>query len=125
MTLLLAATGPTPADEVWSRYSTPERWAEWAPQIRSVSCAGPFAPGTSGTVRGPWPVRIPFEIRSVDAGARVWSWRVSIGPLGVLMDHGVEESGTGARAWVRIHAPAALVAPYAPIARAALRRLVS
>lgn len=125
MTLLLAAIGPTPADEVWSRYSTPERWSEWAPQIRSVSCSGPLAPGLSGTVHGPWPTRIPFEIRSVDVAARVWSWRVGVGPLSLVMDHGVEEAGTGARAWVRLHAPALLVAPYAPIARLALRRLVS
>ena len=82
-------------------------------------------PGTSGTVHGPWPVRIPFEIRSVDATLRQWSWRVGLGPLGLVMDHGVEEFGTGSRAWVRIHAPAPLVAPYAPIARLALRRLVS
>jgi len=125
MSLLLAATGPADLDEVWTRYSTPDRWPEWAPQIRSVSCSGPFNPGTSGTVHGPWPARIPFQIRSVDPSARQWSWRVGVGPLGVVMDHGVEESGSGTRAWVRIHAPAPLVAPYAPIARLALRRLVS
>jgi hypothetical protein len=125
MSLLLAATGPTPVDEVWGRYSTPDRWVEWAPQIRSVSCSGPLVPGMSGTVHGPWPMRIPFEIRSVDATARVWSWRVGVGPLGVVMDHGVEASGSGARAWVRLHAPTPLVAPYAPVARLALRRLVS
>ena len=124
MTLLLSATGPTPREEVWARYSTPSLWPTWAPQIRSVTTSGSFAPGTRGTVHGPWPTRIPFVIRSVDAVAREWSWRVGLGPLGVVMDHGVDQAGTGSQAWVRIHAPALLVAPYVPIARLALRRLV-
>lgn len=125
MSLLLSASGPAFPDEVWDRYATPSRWPEWAPQIWSVSTSGPLAPGLSGTVHGPWPTRIPFEIRAVDPAAREWSWRVGVGPLHVVMDHGVEESEAGARAWVRIHAPALLAAPYAPVARLALRRLVS
>ena len=102
-------TTSAPPDQVFAYLSDFTTTTEWDP----------------GTVHGPWRTRIAFEIRSVDAAARVWSWRVGVGPLGLVMDHGVEETGTGARAWVRLHAPAPLVAPYAPIARLALRRLVS
>ena len=125
MTLLIEVSGPSPPDEVWTRYSTPSLWSSWAPQIRSVSYARLFAPGLRGTVHGPWPTRIPFEIRSVDVTARTWSWQVGVGPLRVLMEHGVDASGTGSRAWVRIHLPAPLALPYAPLARLALKRLVS
>jgi hypothetical protein len=73
---------------------------------------------------GPLFTFAPFRIRYVDDRARTWSWWVGFGPAGVGMDHGVDDTGTGSRAWVRIHAHRWLAAPYAPIARLALRRLV-
>ncbi len=125
MSVLLEASGPTPPEEVWERYSSPARWPEWAPQIRRAALTSPLQTGEHGTVHGPWPTWVPVWIRSVDPERRHWSWRVGLGLLGLVMDHGVEATDDGSRAWVRIHAPGVLVAPYAPLAKLALRRLVS
>ena len=54
-----------------------------------------------------------------------WSWWVGLGPLGMPMDHGVDAEGDGSRAWARMYLPSWALAPYAPLARLALRRLVS
>lgn len=124
MTILLEATGPASPDEVWDRYATPSRWPEWAPQIRSATLSDPLQAGDRGVVHGFWPLRIPVRIRSVDEVTKRWSWWAGLGPLGLAMDHGVDADGSGSRAWARLYAPTALVAPYVPIARLALRRLV-
>lgn len=123
--LEISATGDRPLEEVWARYVRPELWSAWAPQIRSVQCADEVvAAGSRGTVRGPALIRVPFVVESVDLEARRWTWRAGVGPLGVRMEHGVEDTGDGVRAWARIHLPAVVALPYAPIARIALRRLV-
>lgn len=125
----IEAEGPASADLVWERYTRPSLWPGWAPQIRRVEATDdPIVAGTRGTVRGPLFTFAPFRIRYVDERARTWSWWVGLGPLGVGMDHGVDElvdeGDEGSRAWVRIHAHRYLVAPYVPVARGALRRLV-
>ena len=125
MTLRLDAAGPADGDRVWRDYTHPSRWPVWAPQIRSVSGVGdPVRPGDSGWVHGPFPLRLPFEILSVDDDRREWSWRVGVGPASVVLDHGVDSAGTQTQAWALIHAPALLVLPYAPLTTLALRRLV-
>ncbi|GAA3608851.1 hypothetical protein GCM10022199_10750 [Marihabitans asiaticum] len=125
MTSLVRATGPAPADEVWRRYTTPDTWSSWAPQIRGVRCDDPvIRPGTKGEVLASPVGRIPFVITDVDESARRWSWRVGPGP-GVPLDHGVDEVGEGVTAWVVVHAPAVLVIGYRPLAWWALHRLVS
>lgn len=132
--MLVAAEGEASVEEVWRRYRRVDLWASWAPQIRSVAtdaegaegAEGPVvAPGLRGTVHGPLVVRVPFRILAVDEERRRWSWRVGVGRVGVVMEHGVDTSPLGSRAWVRIHLPAALAAGYAPLAHLALRRLVA
>ncbi|WP_200958021.1 SRPBCC family protein [Nocardioides sp. Soil805] len=125
----IEASGPRPVDDSWEQYTRPAAWAEWAPQIRSVrGVGGRIAAGDRGVVHGPFPVRVPFTIVSVDPDARRWRWRVGIRPVTVVLDHGVdpvEPGGTGGTtAWADVHAPALLVRAYAPLARLALRRLV-
>jgi hypothetical protein len=126
--VLISAEGEASTDEVWRRYTHPASWPGWAPQIRRVDAGDPadevIERGTRGTVHGPLLTRVPFRIRSVDHQSRRWSWWVGFGPVGVGMDHGVDETGTGSRAWVRIHAHRYLVRPYVPMAKLALRRLV-
>jgi hypothetical protein len=51
--------------------------------------------------------------------------RVGVGPLAVVLDHGVDPVGAGSSAWADVHAPRLLVRAYAPLARLALRRLVA
>ena len=125
----IEATGPRPVDDAWEQYTRTAAWPEWAPQIRGVrGVTGRIAPGDRGVVHGPFPVRVPFTIVSVDPSARRWTWRVGVGPLAVVLDHGVDaaRAGTtgGSTAWADVHAPRLLVRAYAPLARLALRRLV-
>lgn len=123
--LELSATGSCPAPAAWERYVRPTLWSSWSPQIRGVDCDDAMiAPGTTGTVRGPLVVRVPFEIEAVDHDGRRWAWRVGVGAISVRMEHGVDEVGDGSRGWVRIHLPSVVAMAYAPLARLALRRLV-
>ncbi|QBR92246.1 SRPBCC family protein [Nocardioides euryhalodurans] len=119
------AEGPLSPAEVWERYTHASLWSSWAPQVRGVSGAhDPVRAGDRGWVRGPFPLRLPYTVLAVDEGARRWSWQVGIGVVSVVMEHGVDPAPAGSRAWLRIEVPGPLAAPYAPIARMALRRLV-
>ena len=129
----IQASGPRPVDDTWEQYTRAAAWPEWAPQIRSVrGVTGRIAAGDHGVVHGPFPFRVPFTIVSVHPASRRWTWRVGVGPLSVVLDHGVdsqvdgEAPGTtgGSTAWADVHAPRLLVRAYAPLARLALRRLV-
>ncbi|KRE39268.1 hypothetical protein ASG73_02725 [Janibacter sp. Soil728] len=124
--LRLEEAGPASVDEVWRRYTTPELWAGWAPQIRGVEHPlGRIAPDGMGVVLGPLGLRVPFVVEAVDDDAMRWGWTPAVGPVRVRMRHGVDRLGRGSRAWVEIDAPRPLALPYAPIARLALRRLVA
>lgn len=124
--MLISVDGPAAPAEVWRRYTSPPAWPGWAPQIRYVDTPDdPISAGSRGVVHGPLLLRVPFEILDVDHATRRWSWRVGVGPVGLRMEHGVDDAPTGSRVWVRIHAPSLLVLPYVPVARLALRRAVA
>lgn len=121
----IEATGPRAVEEVWARYTCPSDWPSWAPQIRTVrGISDPIAAGARGVVHGPLLIRVPFRIVSVDEPARRWTWRVGVGALSVMLDHGVDETAAGSNAWADVHAPRVAVLAYSPLARLALRRLV-
>lgn len=123
--LRIEATGDVSLDEAWDRYRNPERWAEWAPQIRGVrGISSPLTAHQRGWVLGPWGFRVPVRILHVDAPGRAWRWRVGVPPAAVEMDHGLDEVSDGTRAWVLIRLPRAVAWPYLPVARHALGRLV-
>lgn len=133
--MLVTAHGPAHPEDAWQRYVVPALWPVWAPQIRAVRLA-PASPGTlddpvvpdvRGSVLGPPPLRVSFRVLAVDADAHRWAWRVGVGPLAVTLEHGVNPGpgGVGSTAWARIRLPRPLAAPYAPVARWALRRLVA
>lgn len=129
MRLTHTVRGPLDAGTAWERYARPAQWPTWAPQITGVDTpAERLAPGLTGRVRGPLGVALPFEVLAVDEAARTWSWRLHVGPLAVVLEHGVRPDGTGSGAgtatWVRIAAPAPLAVAYLPVAHLALRRLV-
>lgn len=124
--LTITAAGPVPADEAWDRYARPDRWAQWAPQIRGVTVSAPrIAAGVTGTMHGPLGVSADFRINSVDEDARRWAWTVRRWPLTVKLQHGVRATPTGSSTWLVIDAPLAVAFAYAPLARYALQRLVS
>ena len=121
----IEASGLRQVDQVWADYLNPSAWPTWAPQIRAVlGTTDPIEEGDRGVVHGPLLLRVPFRIVSVDESARRWTWRVGIGPLSVVLDHGVDETATGSCAWADVHAPRLAVLAYSPLARLALRRLV-
>ena len=83
-------------------------------------------PGLRGRVHSYPPLSPRFTVTAVDETDRTWSWQVSIGRLQVTLDHGVDACLDGGTcAWLRISGPRPVLYAYAPLARAALRRLVS
>jgi uncharacterized protein YndB with AHSA1/START domain len=122
----LAVSGAAPPDLVWERYVDPARWPDWSPQIRAVDYPGPrLAAGTSGVVRGPCALAVPFEILSVDPQRRRWTWRVRPPVVGeLILDHAVTPAADGTRTTLDVQGPAAVVLAYLPVARLALGRLV-
>ena len=103
----LTESGPAAPAEVWRRYTQPGLWPTWAPHLVAVDYPHEaIRPDTTGVVRG---------------GV---GW-VAL-PVPIAFDHGVRPADRGgATAWVRIGLPLPLAAAYAPLARWALRRLVS
>jgi hypothetical protein len=122
----VSARGPVDPDEAWERYADLDRWPGWAPQITGVSAPRRrLEPGLRGTVRAVGVVRVPFEVLAVDEAARSWSWRVTVGPVHLVLRHGVEPDGDGTRTWLVTEGPALVVAPYTPVAFVALHALVA
>lgn len=122
----VSARGPLGPDEAWERYADLDRWPGWAPQITGVTAPRRrLGPGLAGTVRAAGVVRVPFEVLAVDEAARTWSWRVQVGPVRLVLRHGVEPDGDGTRTWLVTEGPALVVAPYTPVAFVALHALVA
>jgi hypothetical protein len=126
--LFLEAAGPARVAESWERYAQPARWPTWAPQVLRVRVDGDRArihPGMTGEVRSFLPPAAAFVITAVDELSRTWSWRVTLGPLWLTLDHRVDPClDGGTTTWLRLRGPLPVVLAYAPLARLALHRLV-
>ena len=120
-TLRVRRRGPAGKYEIWARYRDPQRWPEWSPHIREVIADGPLRPGLEGEVVGALGLRARFEVLEVDVERGRWTWIVRSGPIRMRVEHEVAEG----RAGLVLSGPSVAVAVYAPLARAALRRLVS
>lgn len=119
-------TGPLPLARVWERYAVPACWPRWAPQITGVTASATrIAPGVSGRVHGPLGLRVRFTVTDVDEQRRTWAWDVRLGPVRLHLRHGVEPDPRGCATWLVVRGPAPVVAGYLPVARFALRRLVT
>ena len=126
--MLVEASGKARPDAVWRLFTSPPQWPTWAPQIRDVKSAdSELRLGGTGRVLGPGPLGVDYEVVELDAGLRVWSWDVVVGPARVRMRHYVLPTAEGgSRALMQVHGPLAVPAQaYRPLARAALRRLVA
>jgi len=126
--MLVEASGKARPDAVWRLFTSPPQWPTWAPQIRDVTSAdSELRLGGTGRVLGPGPLAVDYEVIELDAGLRVWSWDVVVGPARVRMRHYVLPTAEGgSRALMQVHGPLAVPAQaYRPVARAALRRLVA
>ncbi|MEU8563736.1 SRPBCC family protein [Streptomyces cyaneofuscatus] len=120
------AVGAASAETVWQRYVRTDCWPTWAPQIRAVEAEAELRAGMRGRVVPVVGPGVGFLVEAVDHEARTWSWRVRIGPVRMRLWHAVRERApSGAETELRIEGPAPVVVVYAPLARLALRRLVS
>jgi hypothetical protein len=130
VTVTLHAHGVAPVTLAWERYADPALWSTWASQIQRVDTTmRRLVPGGTGTVRAgllPRPtLGVPFRVLEVDEDAREWSWEARLGPVRLLLEHGVTAHLTGSSTWLRVHGPLPVVLGYVPVARFALGRLVA
>jgi hypothetical protein len=127
MRLTLRADGTADLELVWRRYSTPELWTTWAPQIRRVECSAPTLDvGVTGTVYGVVPnLGARFEVVELAADEHRWAWDVLAGPVRMHLDHRSESRiGGGTSTSLVVDGPAVAVLTYAPVARISLESLV-
>ncbi|MEO5852568.1 MAG: SRPBCC family protein [Nocardioides sp.] len=84
-----------PDAEVWALLTDTSRWPDWGPTVRAARLDHPgatIAAGSTGAVRTPVGVWLPFEVTAYDDRARTWSWRVA----GVAAtSHRVQTTGPG------------------------------
>ena len=120
-TLRIRRRGAADKYQIWARYRDPERWSSWAPHIRAVRAEGPLRPGLEGEVVGVLGVTARFEVLEVDEAQGRWTWVVRSGPVRLRIEHEVADGLAG----LVLSGPAPVVAAYAPVARAALGRLVA
>ena len=81
------AASTAPPATAWALMARPDRWHEWAPQLRGAWGLGQpeVRAGAVGAARLLWAVPVPARIVSVDPGR---SWRWQVGP--VHFDHRVD-----------------------------------
>ncbi len=127
-TAVVRVAGPADPETVWRRYTQPQLWPTWSPQIRSVEYGHSLLrPGTGGVVRTVGGIGIPFTVAEVDAASRTWAWQVRLrGGLSLSLNHGVEPAdGPGTSTWLEVTGPPMVTPVYARIAAiSALPRLV-
>ncbi|WP_436903123.1 SRPBCC family protein [Halovenus halobia] len=115
-------TIPVAPERAWELLVTPEWWPEWGPSVRAVDCdAERIEAGTTGRVRIPGGLWIPFEITDcrapTDQRAGRWTWRVAKIPA---TGHRVEPEPEGCRVVFEIPLAAA---GYAVVCSRALARI--
>jgi uncharacterized protein YndB with AHSA1/START domain len=120
------ARGPVAPAEAWQRYARPERWCEWSPQVRAVEAdSDVIVAGAAGTVRSLFGTEARFVVLDVDPASLSWSWRVRVGPLGLVLEHFLHPTDDGGTlAEVLIHGPWPVTRLYRVPATVALYRLV-
>ena len=127
MRLTLRADGTADIATVWRRYSQPQLWHSWAPQIRRVECsAETLAVGVTGTVFGVVPnLGAQFVVVEFDEDEHRWAWDVVAGPVRMHLDHRAESRiGGGTSTSLIVDGPVVAVLTYSPIARISLEGLV-
>ncbi len=125
-TLSIGATGGAPAALVWRRYTRPELWSSWSPQIVGVDCDDEvIRTGSTGVVHALLGVDVPFEVTSFDDPGMRWVWTARL-PLAIRLHltHVVEAMPTGSRTVLSVTGPLPVVLGYLPLARLAIGRLV-
>lgn len=107
----------------WDLLTDTTRWPDWGPSVRAVECDQRFIqPGTTGRVRLPGGVWLPFEIAT--CGGYRWTWQVaSVPATGHRVDPPAD--GTGEERCRVVFEIPLLAAGYAPVCMRALGRIAS
>jgi len=80
-------------DAVWRLLTDTERWPDWGPSVTDADADERYIrTGTTGRVRLPVGLWIPFEVTTCDDYR--WTWRVARIPA---TGHRVERAGGGCR----------------------------
>lgn len=108
-------------DAAWDLLTDTDRWPDWGPSVRAVDCdRRRIRTGTTGRVRVPGGLWIPFEVTA--CGAYRWTWRVAgIPATGHRVDP-PERGSADERCRVAFEIPV-LAAGYAPVCLRALDRI--
>lgn len=106
-----------PAPVVWTLLSDVGQWPRWGPSVRGATIDGPFADGTTGTVRTIGGLRLGFKLIDVVDGEH-WGWIVG----GVRATTHSLEPVTDGRCRVGFSVPWP-AAPYLTVCALALRRI--
>ena len=131
MRLTVTARGDADPATVWVRYRDVRLWPTWSPQVRAVETdLDHITPGLTGVVVGPLGARVPFDVIAVDPVAMTWRWHVRVGFIDAVLDHRVRPNDpaagrAGTTTELVIEAPVPVALAYRPVARRALRRLVT
>jgi hypothetical protein len=121
--VIVARGVDAPREAAWDLLTDTERWPDWGPSVRAVECDQRFIqPGTTGRVRLPGGVWLPFEIAT--CAKYRWTWRVARVPAtGHRVDPPAEGTDEG-RCRIVFEIPP-LAAGYVPVCMRALGRIVS
>lgn len=115
--LLVERTVEASVDTVWDLLIDTERWPEWGPSVRAVEAADRrIRRGTTGRVRTPVGVWVPFEITRFEEYR--WGWTVARIPA---TGHRVDPLGADS-CRVAFELPV-IAAGYAPVCERALGRI--
>ena len=115
--LVVSRVVDAPAERVWTILTDTERWPEWGPSVTAVeSTDRRIETGTTGRIRLPGGLWVPFEITVCDG--RRWDWRVVRIPA---TGHAVEPLD-GGRCRVSFDL-SPLAVGYVPVCQRALARI--
>ena len=90
----VAMSIPAPADAVWDLLTDLEAWPRWGPTVLAGEVDGDrLGAGTTGRVRVPPGVWLPYEVTDFEPGA-YWAWKVAGVPA---TGHRVAPAATGCR----------------------------
>jgi uncharacterized protein YndB with AHSA1/START domain len=83
-------------ERIWQIWSQPATWQEWNPTVESVRLDGPFAAGTTGTMRTKGGRTHAIRLRDVEPG-RSFRLEASAVPLSKFVFRCAVTPGSGGR----------------------------
>ncbi len=121
--LVVAREMAADREAAWDLLTDTHRWPDWGPSVRGVECDRRYIEaGTTGRVRVPGGLRVPFEITA--CAPYRWTWRIArIPATGHRVGAPADGDATGG-CRVAFEVPV-LAAGYAPVCLRALERIES